>query len=633
MRTAMRRESGSKLPVFAVAWLLLGAAAPGRAHDGSVEAQLEDAMEARYRSPAEARMLNAALRERLRAEPRPAIEAQTWLNECLSLIEEDARAALEAAAAGKRVLEASGRDIAALRGRLEVCELQAREYLGEISESLAGYDGIVALAAERNDPLLEADARLARGELRSYVGRFARGLEDLRTACRIYTAHGAENDALYCLQAIATLYVRLEDHAHAIEYLDEVIPERRRRGQTHMLGDALYNLGRALEGQGKLVEARERYEEAREISEQLGSPAGVAYAHQALGTLLLRQGKHSEALELLDEALVEFRRLGDPDMIARVQCLRGHGLFKLGRIDLAFEAARESVALYREIDQAPGLEKATLLLAEIEMHQGRHEEAARTLLAAREVHLRLDRLRRDELLAQQRAGFDAEKKEQEVRLLRAERELAERERNVATRIDRMKSLVIGLTIALLTVAGGFLLRQFRLARRLHVLALVDELTGIANRRSVLAFLDEQVRLHRHGGKPLSVILLDIDHFKRLNDAHGHAAGDAALRAIARACQQLLRGQDKLGRTGGEEFLAVLPDASLAHAGEVAERICDQVRQLSLDAIAPGLRVSISAGVSEWRPQDSDAQAVVQRADTALYEAKQRGRDRVCLRAA
>jgi len=258
------------------------------------------------------------------------------------------------------------------------------------------------------------------------------------------------------------------------------------------------------------------------------------------------------------------------------------------------------------------------------------ERAANTLLLAREVHDRLDRSRRDELLSQQRAQFDAEKKEQENRALKAERELAERELDSASRIDRLKTLAISLAVALLTVAAAFLVRQLRLARRLHVLALVDELTGIANRRSVLAFLDEQIRQHADSGKPLSVILLDIDNFKRLNDTHGHAAGDEALKAIAAQCQQLLRGQDRIGRTGGEEFLVVLPDATLDHAGEVAERLCEQVRRLPLDAIAPGLRTSISVGVGQWREDDGDARDVVRRADEALYAAKEAGRDRVRL---
>jgi diguanylate cyclase (GGDEF)-like protein len=596
----------------------------------TLRAQLENAIAARYRSPAEARALDAALRQRLRVERDPVVEAQTWLNDCETFIEEDGKAALAAAASGVRVLEEARVEDPVLRLSLELCEHHADEYLGKPNESLVGYDRIVDEATRLSAPQLEADARVRRGELRSYLGRFADGLEDLKAARAIFLERGRDNDALYSLQAIATLYYRLGDYDRAIEYFNEVVPERERRGQTYMLGDALYNLARALEGKGDFDGALHNFEQMRAISRQIGSPTGVAYAEQSIGALRLKRGEAATALELFESSLEGFRRVEDRDMIARLQNFRGTALQQLGRVDDALLAVNEAVRLYREIDNRPGLEKAYGLQAALLIARSDFERAVGALQLEREVHAGLDAQRRDESLAQQRAQFDAEKKEQENKVLEARRQADAAALESSTRLGQLKTLVIVLVVALLSVAGGFLLRQVRLARRLRVLALVDELTGIANRRSVLAFLDEQIRLHRAAGKPLSVILLDIDHFKRLNDTHGHAIGDGALKAVSGVCQHLMRGHDRIGRTGGEEFLGVLPEAPLARAGEVAERLCEQVRRLDLSHLAPGLRVTISIGVSEWRPSDPDAQAVVSRADAALYAAKAAGRDRVML---
>jgi diguanylate cyclase (GGDEF)-like protein len=312
-----------------------------------------------------------------------------------------------------------------------------------------------------------------------------------------------------------------------------------------------------------------------------------------------------------------------------VQRKRGEALGRLGRNAEAIAALEEAARLYRQIDHRPGLEATYRALGDVLMQAGEFRRAAEALIAGREVHLQLDRERGDRELAAQRAVFEAERHDQVNRRLQAQRELADANLRNAMRVDRLKTTVIILSASLLVVALLFLMRQWRLSVRLRALALADELTGIGNRRSVLAFLDEQIRQHRDSGKPLSVAILDIDRFKQLNDRYGHAAGDEALKAVARLCQEAMRGNDKIGRTGGEEFLAVLPDATLLDAGDVGERLCDQVRKLSLDQVAPGLRITVSVGVGEWRRDDADAKTVVKRADAALYQAKAEGRD--CVR--
>jgi diguanylate cyclase (GGDEF)-like protein len=125
-----------------------------------------------------------------------------------------------------------------------------------------------------------------------------------------------------------------------------------------------------------------------------------------------------------------------------------------------------------------------------------------------------------------------------------------------------------------------------------------------------------------------VLTFDIDHFKQVNDAHGHLVGDRVLIRLAHACQAALRHGDLLGRTGGEEFLVVLPDTRLAQALPIAQRLRAASSGLDLSDIPGQAPVTVSLGLAELRPTDADLVDLLARADGALYRAKSAGRDRI-----
>jgi diguanylate cyclase (GGDEF)-like protein len=158
--------------------------------------------------------------------------------------------------------------------------------------------------------------------------------------------------------------------------------------------------------------------------------------------------------------------------------------------------------------------------------------------------------------------------------------------------------------------------------------MTDELTRLPNRRHILALAGEQVQAARQGGEPFCLVALDVDHFKRINDTYGHDVGDLVLQRVAHACRSALRREDWIGRTGGEEFLAVLPRTSSAVALDVGARLRSAVEGIDCADLAPGLKVTASLGVTEWNPGDPSLDAVAKRADDSLYRAKQGGRNRV-----
>jgi diguanylate cyclase (GGDEF)-like protein len=166
----------------------------------------------------------------------------------------------------------------------------------------------------------------------------------------------------------------------------------------------------------------------------------------------------------------------------------------------------------------------------------------------------------------------------------------------------------------------------RALARIGELATRDELTGLPNRRAILALLATETARQARLPVPLTLALIDLDHFKRINDTHGHAAGDAALRGFARCIEAELRGGDVMARWGGEEFLLMLPGTDAAQAVLAVERLRRHLRAAAFDEIAPGLTLTFSAGVSACLGQ-GDIEPAIERADRAMYRAKAAGRDR------
>jgi two-component system cell cycle response regulator len=158
-------------------------------------------------------------------------------------------------------------------------------------------------------------------------------------------------------------------------------------------------------------------------------------------------------------------------------------------------------------------------------------------------------------------------------------------------------------------------------RRLESLIREDPLTGLSNRRFILTQLAGMVSGARRHGRPLSIAIVDLDHFKSINDEHGHQTGDDVLTAAVGAMRRRLRAEDQLGRLGGEEFLVLLPDTG----ADAAPVVADSLRGEVAGAAAP-VAVTASAGVATWEGEAPEE--LLRRADQALYEAKRAGRDRI-----
>jgi len=334
--------------------------------------------------------------------------------------------------------------------------------------------------------------------------------------------------------------------------------------------------------------------EVLRLAPTLNDPYFDAFAHGNLGELLVHAGELDEADALLQSALTMAEERGYQAVSSRVRCSIGELHLARGQTSQAKQLLNELLA--EETDPPPVSTQLRVHYALYLAH--RNESDAEAALNALEAFRRLESQR-------------------SMQQLKAKSEL------MVTRIEADESQRKVLERAY-SVAQVHASRAVELER----MALQDELTGLGNRRALDLRLAEMVDAARTGIDPLVVVVLDLDHFKRVNDVFGHAVGDRVLGQVARLLRDHTRPDDVVTRTGGEEFVIAMPNISGPDAFDVCERLRLRVSDFQWGAIAPELSVTLSAGIA--CAPDFDAKRLVERADLAMYRAKRAGRNRVAV---
>lgn len=218
----------------------------------------------------------------------------------------------------------------------------------------------------------------------------------------------------------------------------------------------------------------------------------------------------------------------------------------------------------------------------------------------------------------------------EIRVVRAKGQVVSLSDRLKPKIYvTVKALPIQEQITMLGVIEDITERK-QLEWRLKQQANTDFLTGCASRRYFLERAEHEMMRHRRYGGELSLLMLDLDHFKTINDRYGHHTGDLTLKTLVEVCRDLLRKVDLIGRLGGEEFAILLPETGIQRALEAAQRLCQAVA--ATEVALPEqetLKFTTSIGVASVEDGDADLETLIKRADKALYEAKHQGRNRVC----
>ena len=512
--------------------------------------------------------------------------------------------------------------------RFLYCRASYEDILEGSNVALASLERGIKLARTDDDDAALAQGLQARGNMESVLGHYGKALADSIEARRLFTQLDMDESANRTLQDIGITYRRLGDQDKAHEYLELAIAHQQEVGDHASLFVSVLNLGYSEQESGHYEEALTTYKRALALADKTDADADQAAAKLAMGSTLVDLKRNEEALGLLQDAAAEYARLDHASGTGMIAFERGRAHAGLGQWRKALE--EYSLAQTRLERNANTRYLERLYLAQAHAQEALQAPAA--ALAAYKhyltMHDRNVRERNDQRTQILREQFETDRARLENQRLKNDKATQERQLETLERARQWQRLALALLVTLLIALGAIALRQLARLRSWRRAASVDVLTEVLNLRGLKQAVPAALREARASGGTLSVLAIDLDHFKRVNDRFGHPAGDRVLREIAHGCAQTLRDGDLLGRSGGEEFLAVLPGAGLVAAHEVAERVRQHAAKQEFNWLGPGERVTLSIGVAELEAHDRDMAALVARADAALYRAKALGRDRV-----
>jgi diguanylate cyclase (GGDEF)-like protein len=592
----------------------------------SAQALVERGLAAMRTNPEDSRRDAQAALAALASQPDPDLEIRARLLLCDYFSERDQSAASEQIAVMNAILPRARR--AALRAGVMTCAGELRETAGDNAAARALYQAAVQAASVAGDAEMLAGALFSRGYLLGLQGEYAAGLADLRHSQSLYERIQMPRHALTALNGIAILYNRMGDYEQAKHIYQQALDAQRASGMLREEAVTWHNLGRAHENLHEWEPARHAFTEALQLGMQIGYARAQAYALRGLAAVATAGGDPTGALGLLERADALQAHTPDARLHAEIALARGTALHALKRLAESVAALEEARRVFLSADARGDLTSTYRELAAVHAAMGNWRAAYERESDFTHVSEQLLKNQLDQRFETLKVEFDTAAKDQENAVLTRENAVGRLALEQARNVRRLQAAVLALTVLLAAVLATLVIHQRAHARRMRQLAMTDELTSVPNRRAVLARLAEL--LGRADGVPCSVLIMDIDHFKSINDHHGHSAGDEVLKAIAESVRGGVHEPAFFGRLGGEEFLIVLPYTPLPEAQLLAEGFREQIMSIETSRWLTDRRtITASIGVTVSEPGRDSPSTMLRRADAALYGAKRAGRN--CVR--
>jgi diguanylate cyclase (GGDEF)-like protein len=594
------------------------------------------------------------------AEPA-AVEARLQSIERLAK-RDPRRAQQEIAALGQPAMSVRG------QLRLAAARAQAATYQFRMDEVRAATDEALPAARQLGDPQIVAQLLTSRASALHELNRGAEALaaaeEAMQLADRIDHSELRVDLRIFLAEHAA----RRGDFERAFGWLEEADQVARRTGGDGARASVAYTAAALARLIDDVPTALHAYTVAEAAFRDDGDPLGEADAARRRAVMLAHAGRHAEALDPLQRALARYHALADDFGVATATAGMAMAMAGSGQPDQGMALNLEAIALMRSgaitgdpmaealVDRVMMLvehRRAAGSLAAVEDARsalvrsddlrlrmrfqeasaaahaalGRYREAHAALAELLQLKTRYENQRLSRQLAAQRGRMESQRMAADLERARSETEAQRKALDRAERNARWQTLLILAAVAGIALALYALLRTARRSRRNSALAQTDYLTGIQNRRRISELGQRLMTRCSERAEPFAVLLLDLDHFKSINDDFGHAAGDRALQAVATELKRHLRRGDELGRYGGEEFAVVLPATEVERAAAIAERLRAAVAALPTEQIGLDRALTVSIGVAS-AGSARDFAALIAQADVALYAAKQDGRDRV-----
>jgi diguanylate cyclase (GGDEF)-like protein len=500
------------------------------------------------------------------------------------------------------------------------------------------------LANTTNDVELRVRVGVTSAESFAEDGNFPRALEKMQATLAYTRQHGGPVHLVIVLNSMARLYRQMREYDKGFEALDEAVlaaEETDSPGRMATLKGTEYGL--AVES-GQLARALKAETVALALERRIGAHAMVARSLVNLSDCYLRMRDYVHAAAYAIEAIAATAAINDDNGVATARINLGQAYLATGRLAEGKRSFEAGLAAYEKSGDKPELQTVLAEYGEALERAGDYAGAVQAYHRERTLSNELFEKRRQKAMLELREKYDADKKQRQIELLKRENQVKSVEidnRRLQQRVWWLLIVVFGLV----AVVVGLLYRKVRHAnaqlflknQELKQQSVRDPLTGLYNRRHFQEFMrghrvDEKRGAGTSGEEMVSALfLMDVDHFKHINDTWGHGAGDAVLIKIAESLREILRETDMIVRWGGEEFLAFLPAVPQSGLDEVARRLLNGISATSIEFQGTALSVNVSIGYAPYPlapgGQPLPWERAVNLVDMALYMAKGHGRNR------
>ena len=509
-------------------------------------------------------------------------------------------------------------------------------YAGLINVRAGELQGGIEILQQTAEKALEADVSrvyvFAVQELaftRGLLEQYDESLQDLQRAYTVALELNQPDLIAVVNDAYGAVYAYMADYPRSIDFYLLALAEFERLGYKEPMASVIQGLASTFRYSGQWQQAEKFFNRYREFTAYAPGDRQLFYGDYGLAMTYADQGDCARALP---QILIALQHPGPEDYKAELYKRQALCEAKSGNLDEAEAALQRAADILHAI---PELDGTTWVLAldeiksHIEYYRGNTDIAFQLLGDYHKKYVRQMAKSSSNRMDMLRADLENDRKDLEIALLERQAEVNELEMDVHLQANQTQRYLIGLSLTVSAgVLGGFLVQR-RNNRRILALSHRDALSGLYNRRYTFDYLERVIPTISVNDGGLSIILLDIDNFKTVNDSYGHPVGDEVIKRIAAIGESSLRNRDIMGRIGGEEFLCVLPRATAEQSLQVAQRLLTAISEEQFrTADGRSFSTSISIGIANCDTSVANADQLYTRADEAMYESKAAGKGRI-----
>lgn len=505
----------------------------------------------------------------------------------------------------------------------------AYELTGQASIANQYAQSAIAWAQANENYVLLQKAYLAKGLNELTLGQYDQALGTFGIAYQMSNKYSGTLPTGHIAYHIALAHEYSGNDAQAIVFFEQATDYYKDTDQIIDYSDALYGLARAHKLVGNYDVAFTLFMQSMDISVERNDIQGQAYTFKELSGIYLHNNDVNNAHLALIEALKKFTIANNPYMLAEVHRLLAQFAKNSESVGHAIHLTEIALTYTSGDSLKPHYINLLALKSELLALRGEYQSAYKTSQLAFKEQQNYSKQNSKENYERLRAEFNLLQTEDQNRLL-----LLENDKVVNQLVAKQQQsyLLIACILLMITITVAAMLlymQSKRVQGKLSALANTDSLTQLSNRRTAFATLSRQLKLARREKYPLAIALLDLDHFKQINDKYGHPAGDKILIGFAKLASNMFRDSDTIARIGGEEFLFIFPYTSVQMAQDLIIEFTDKLRFDEAVTHVIGEALTCSVGITDASLYESE-QVAITIADKAMYNAKRIGRDAIVI---